>query len=173
MKNEKNGIPAEQVYGMFEELKEAMTKRPYPQTTGGATGRDDAILRKLEENTAAIDRHAGQVAVLVNRLGRIDFQPDIGVQPPDMEAINDAFEQIKVNYSAMAGNLNRIRTDIKTALSDEKIERAAQKIASQDVDRYKAMLDGHWHRIHRSLEHLEERIPWNYNIDKRLVKWCV
>ena len=73
----------------------------------------------------------------------------------------------------MAGDLKQIRTEIKTALSNEKIERAAQKIVSEDVDRYKAMLDGHWHNIYRLLEHLEKRIPWNYNIDKRLVKGCV
>ena len=87
--------------------------------------------------------------------------------------VYDAFEQIKVNYSAMAGDLKQIRTEIKTALSGEKIERAAQKIVSEDVDRYKAMLDGHWHNIYRLLEHLEKRIPWNYDIDKRLVKGCV
>ncbi|WP_418659890.1 hypothetical protein [Alistipes ihumii] len=173
MKNEKNNITVEQVYGMFEELKETIEKRPNAQTNAGATGSNDAIVRKLEENTVATNRHAGQVAALVNRLGQIDFQPNISVQPPDMEDINDAFEQIKVNYSAMAGDLKQIRTEIKTALSGEKIERAAQKIVSEDVDRYKAMLDGHWHNIYRLLEHLEKRIPWNYDIDKRLVKGCV
>ena len=143
----KNDITVEQVYGMFEELKETIEKRPNAQTNAGATGSNDAIIRKLEENTVTIDRHAEQVTALVNRLGQIDFQPNISVQPPDMEDINDAFEQIKVNYSAMAGNLKQIRTEVKTALSGEKIERTAQKIVSEDVNRYKAMLDGHWHNI--------------------------
>ena len=169
MKNEKNDIPVEQVYGMFEELRETIEKRPNAQ----ATGSNDAIVRKLEENTVAIDRHAEQVTALVNRLGQIDFQPSISVQPPDMEDINDAFEQIKVNYSAMAGDLKQIRTEVKTALSGEKIERTVRRIVSEDVDRYKAMLDGHWHNIYRLLEHLEKRIPCNYYIDKRLVKGCV
>ena len=97
----------------------------------------------------------------------------VGREPGVYDEWDDAFEQIKVNYSAMAGDLKQIRTEIKTALSNEKIERAAQKIVSEDVDRYKAMLDGHWHNIYRLLEHLEKRIPWNYNIDKRLVKGCV
>lgn len=173
MKNEKNNITVEQVYGMFEELKETIEKRPNAQTNAGATGSNDAIVRKLEENTVATDRHTGQVAALVNRLGQIDFQPSISVQPPDMEDINDAFEQIKVNYSAMAGDLKQIRTEIKTALSNEKIERTAQKIVSEDVDRYKAMLDDHWNGIDHLLEHLKDRIPYNYDINKRLVKWCV
>ena len=165
----KNDITVEQVYGMFEELRETIEKRP----TAQATGSNDAIIRYLEEHTVTIDRHAEQVTALVNRLGQIDFQPNISVQPPDMEDINDAFEQIKVNYSAMAGDLKQIRTEIKTALSGEKIERTVRRIVSEDVDRYIAMLDGHWHNIYRLLEHLEKRIPWNYDIDKRLVKGCV
>lgn len=165
----KNDITVEQVYGMFEELRETIEKRP----TAQATGSNDAIIRKLEENTVTTDRHAEQVTALVNRLGQIDFQPNISVQPPDMEDINDAFEQIKVNYSAMAGDLKQIRTEVKTALSGEKIERTVRRIVSEDVDRYKAMLDGHWHNIYRLLEHLEKRIPRNYDIDKRLVKGCV
>jgi len=86
----KNDITVEQVYGMFEELKETIEKRPNAQTNAGATGSNDAIIRKLEENTVTIDRHAEQVTALVNRLGQIDFQPNISVQPPDMEDINDA-----------------------------------------------------------------------------------
>ena len=34
MKDEKNNIPAEQVYGMFEEIKEMIEKRPAPVTSG-------------------------------------------------------------------------------------------------------------------------------------------
>lgn len=173
MKDQNNSIPTEQVYGMFEEIKEIIEKRPIVHATGGETGNNDAVLQKLKENTDVIDRHAGQVTALVNRLGQIDFHPNIRVQPPDMKDINDAFEQIKVNYSGMAGNLNQIRTEIKTALSDEKIERTAQRIVGQDANQYKTMLYDHWRSIYRLLEHLENRIPYKYDINKRFVKWLI
>ena len=90
-----------------------------------------------------------------------------------MKDINAAFDQIKVNYSGMATDLTQIRTEIKTALSDEKIERTARKRVGQEANQYKTMLDDHWNGIDRLLEHLKDRIPYNYDINKRLVKWCV
>ena len=44
MKDEKNNIPAEQVYGMFEEIKEMIEKRPAPETSGGTSTNDDTVI---------------------------------------------------------------------------------------------------------------------------------
>ena len=73
----------------------------------------------------------------------------------------------------MAVDMKQIRTEMKSALIGEKIEHTVRRIVSEDVDRYKAMLDDHWNGIDRLLEHLRDRIPYNYDINKRLVKWCV
>ena len=48
-----------------------------------------------------------------------------------------------------------------------------QLFVSREVERYKEMPDGHWSRIDGVLENLRERIPYNYDINKRLVKWCI
>ena len=44
MKDEKNNSPAEQVYGMFEEIKEMIEKRPAPETSGGTTENSDTVI---------------------------------------------------------------------------------------------------------------------------------
>lgn len=44
MKDEKNNIPTEQVYGMFEEIKEMIEKRPAPETSCGTATNGDTIL---------------------------------------------------------------------------------------------------------------------------------
>lgn len=44
MKDEKNNIPAEQVYGMFEEIKEMIEKRPAPETSGCTTENSDTVI---------------------------------------------------------------------------------------------------------------------------------
>lgn len=44
MKDEKNNIPAEQVYGMFEEIKEMIEKRPEPETSGGTAENNDTVI---------------------------------------------------------------------------------------------------------------------------------
>lgn len=62
---------------------------------------------------------------------------------------------------------------IKGALSDEKIKQAVQLFASREVEKYKEMLDGHWLRMDSMLGHLLQRIPYSYDINKRLVRACV
>lgn len=44
MKEEKNNIPAEQVYGMFEEIKEIIEKRPVPGMSGGMAENSDTVI---------------------------------------------------------------------------------------------------------------------------------
>lgn len=170
MKEQSNGIPTEQVYGMFEEIKEIIEKRPASEASGGTATNDDTVIQKLDETKSAIDRNAEQVAALTNRIGQIEFRPIVQAKSPDMKDVNNAFDQIK-NYSAnVATHIGGIRNDIKAALSDEKIERTVQQAASHEVTQYKTMLDNHWERIDNSLDHLYKRIPYNYDIDKWLVK---
>lgn len=44
MKDEKNNIPAEQVYGMFEEIKEMIEKRPAPEISGSTAENSDTVI---------------------------------------------------------------------------------------------------------------------------------
>lgn len=44
MKEEKVSIPPEQVYGMFEEIKEMIEKRPAPETSGGTAENSDTVI---------------------------------------------------------------------------------------------------------------------------------
>lgn len=44
MKDEKNNIPAEQVYGMFEEIKEMIEKCPAPEASGSTAGNSDTVI---------------------------------------------------------------------------------------------------------------------------------
>ena len=44
MKDEKNNIPAEQVYGMFEEIKEMIEKSPAPETSGSTAENSDTVI---------------------------------------------------------------------------------------------------------------------------------
>lgn len=44
MKDEKNNIPAEQVYGMFEEIKEMIEKRLAPEASGGTAENSDTVI---------------------------------------------------------------------------------------------------------------------------------
>lgn len=69
--------------------------------------------------------------------------------------------------------MKRINAEMKTALSDEKIKQAVQLFVSREAEKYKEMLDGHWTRIDNTLDHLLQRIPYNYDINKRLVKACI
>ena len=173
MREQNSNIPAEQVYGMFEEIKEMIEKRPAPEAFGGTAENSETIIRKLDENKSAIDRNAKQITALTNRIGQIDFRPVVRMPPPDMKDVNDAFDRIKDNSASVAANINGIRADIRTVLSDEKIERTVRQAAGREAEQYKTMLDDHWNGIDRLLEHLKDRIPYNYDINKRLVKWRV
>ena len=61
----------------------------------------------------------------------------------------------------------------RTLQTAEKIKKAVQLFVSREVEKYKEMLDGHWSRINNTLDHLLHRIPYNYDINKRLVRACV
>ena len=44
MKEQNSNISAEQVYGMFEEIKEMIEKRPAPETSGGTAENSDTVI---------------------------------------------------------------------------------------------------------------------------------
>lgn len=71
----------------------------------------------------------------------------VEVQPPHMTDVNRAFGKINVSTEILAEAMKRINTEVKGALSDEKIKQAVQLFVSREVEKYKVMLDGHWSRI--------------------------
>ena len=44
MKEEKGSIPAEQVYGMFEEIKEMIEQRSAPEAPGSTAESSDTVI---------------------------------------------------------------------------------------------------------------------------------
>lgn len=169
MTNEQNKISTEQVYAMFEELKGCIEKTP----AGSAPGNADAIMRKLNENTGAVERTTEQVATLVNRIGQTGVQSGSASPPPYLADINDAFNQIKTYCGNVSTYMNNIHGTIKTVLSDQKIEQTTRQAVSREVAQYQTMLNDHWAHIETALNNLYKRIPRNYDINKRLVWACV
>lgn len=157
----------------YEDLKEAVVKTIKAECAGGGNADNGQIMQKIAENTDALTRTTEQVTALNNKFGKTDFSPVVKVQPPNMTDVNNAFLEIKDNSAKTAGKVLEIHDEIKTALSDEKIRQAVQLFVGREVEKYKEMLDGHWTRIDGVLDHLRERIPYNYDINKRLVKWCI
>ena len=90
-----------------------------------------------------------------------------------MTDINRAFGKINISTAILAEAMKLINAEMKTALSDEKIKKAVQLFVSRETEKYKEMLDGHWTHIDNTLDHLLQRIPYNYDINKRLVKACI
>ena len=97
-----------------------------------------------------------------------------------MQRIDEIARVQNLSAEQITNFINRIgQIDIKPvvevqrALSDEKIKKAVQLFVSREVEKYKEMLDGHWSRINSTLDHLLHRIPYNYDINKRLVRACV
>ena len=158
---------------MYEDLKEEIIKTLKSEVSKSQGGDNVVWTQKIEEIAEASARTAEQVANLTNRIGQIEFQPVIAVQPPDMTDINDAFGKINVSTAILAEAMKLINAEMKTALSDEKIKKAVQLFVSREVEKYKEMLDSHWTRIDNTLDHLLQRIPYNYDINKRLVRACV
>lgn len=157
----------------YEDLKETVVKAIKAECAGGGNADNGQIMQKIAENTDVLNRTTEQVTALNNQFGQRDFKPVIKVQPPDMTDVNNAFQAIKDNTTETTGQVREIRNEVKTALSDEKIKAAVQRFVSREVEKYKEMLDGHWSRIDGVLDRLLERIPYKYDIDKRLVKWCI
>ena len=158
---------------MYEDLKEEIIKTLKSEVSKSQGGNNAVWTQKIEEIAEASARTAEQVTNLTNRIGQIEFQPVIAVQPPDMTDINRAFGKINISTAILAEAMKLINAEMKTALSDEKIKKAVQLFVSREVEKYKEMLDGHWTHIDNTLDHLLQRIPYNYDINKRLVRACV
>ena len=151
MKDEKNNIPAEQVYGMFEEIKEMIEKRPAPETSGGTTENSDTVIRKLEENKTAIDRSAEQIAGLTNRIGQIDFQPVIKVQPPDFSGLKEVFQYIDSRQEQLNNRQQRI---------EEKIDGLGTQVAQMktevDTTEFKRLSDHTIYEMTQQIRYLKQ-----------------
>lgn len=158
---------------MYEDLKEEIIKTLKSEVSKSQGGDNAVWTQKIEKIAEASARTAEQVTNLTNRIGQIEFQPVIAVQPPDMTDINRAFGKINISTAILAEAMKLINAEMKTALSDEKIKKAVQLFVSREAEKYKEMLDGHWTHIDNTLDHLLQRIPYNYDINKRLVKACI
>lgn len=158
----------------YEDFKEEFIKAfktEIAKLQGG--GDNTALMQRIDEIARAQQLSAEQITNFINRIGQIEIKPVVEVQPPDMTDANDAFGKINVSMKILAEAMKRINTEVKSALSDEKIKQAVQLFVSREVEKYKVMLDGHWSRIDSTLDHLLQRIPYNYDINKRLVWACV
>jgi len=146
MKEQSNSISAEQVYGMFEEIKEMIEKRPAPEASGGTAENSDAIVRKLDENKSAIDRSVEQVTALTNRIEQIDFRPVVKAEIPEMKdlkkillyialqqkRLNDRQQQIEDKLDQQKEQIAQMKTEVDTTefkrLSNHTIYEMAQQI---------------------------------------------
>lgn len=155
----------------YEDFKEEFIKAEIAKLQGG--GDYTALMQRIDEIAHAQNLSAEQITNFINRIGQIEFQPVIAVQPPDITDINKTFGKINVSTKILAEAMKRINAEVKGALSDEKIKKAVQLFVSREVEKYKEMLDGHWSLINSTLDHLLHRIPYNYDINKRLVRACV
>ena len=116
MKEQSNSISAEQVYGMFEEIKEMIEKRPAPEASGGTAENSDAIVRKLDENKSAIDRSVEQVTALTNRIEQIDFRPVVKAEIPEMKDL----KKILLYIALQQKRLNDRQQQIEDKLDQQK-----------------------------------------------------
>lgn len=158
----------------YEDFKEEFIKAfktEIAKLQGG--GDNTALMQRIDEIARAQQLSAEQITNFINRIGQIEIKPVVEVQPPDMTDVNDAFGKINVSMKILAEAMKRINTEVRSALSDEKIKQAVQLFVSREVEKYKVMLDSHWSRIDSTLDQLLQRIPYNYDINKRLVWACV
>lgn len=146
MKEQSNGIPMEQVYGMFEEIKEIIEKRPASEASGGTAENSETVIRKLDENKSAIDHTTEQVTALTNRIGQIDFRPIVQAEMPDMKdlkkillyialqqkRLNDRQRQIEDKQDQLKEQIAQMKTEVDTTefkkLSDHTIFEMKQQI---------------------------------------------
>ena len=151
MKDEKNNIPAEQVYGMFEEIKEMIEQRSAPEAPSSTAESSDTIIRKLEENKTAIDRSAEQIAALTNRIGQMDFQPVIKVQPPDFSGLKEVFQYIDSRQEQLNNRQQRI---------EEKIDglgtQVAQMKTAVDTTEFKRLSDHTIYEMMQQIRYLKQ-----------------
>lgn len=155
----------------YEDFKEDFIKAFKAEIVKMQNGGDNtAVVQRIDEIAQTTKLSTEQITNFINRIGQIEFQPVIAVQPPDMTDINRAFGKINISTAILAEAMKLINAEMKTALSDEKIKKAVQLFVSREAEKYKEMLDGHWTHIDNTLDHLLQRIPYNYDINKRLVK---
>lgn len=136
----------EQVYGMFEEIKEIIEKRPASEASGGTAENSETVIRKLDENKSAIDHTTEQVTALTNRIGQIDFRPIVQAEMPDMKdlkkillyialqqkRLNDRQRQIEDKQDQLKEQIAQMKTEVDTTefkkLSDHTIFEMKQQI---------------------------------------------
>ena len=146
----------------YEDFKEEFIKAFKAEIAKLQSGGDNtALMQRIDEIARVQNLSAEQITNFIE------------VQPPDMTDVNRAFGKINVSTEILAEAMKRINAEVKGALSDEKIKKAVQLFVSREVEKYKEILDGHWSRINSTLDHLLHRIPYNYDINKRLVRACV
>ena len=87
----------------------------------------------------------------------------------------DQYEDFKEEFiKAFKAEIAKLQSGgDNTALMQRIDEIARVQFVSREVEKYKEILDGHWSRINSTLDHLLHRIPYNYDINKRLVRACV
>lgn len=158
----------------YEDFKEEFIKAFKAEIVKMQNGGDNtAVIQRIDEIAQTAKLSTEQITNFINRIGQIEFQPVIAVQPPDMTDINRACGKINVSTAILAEAMKLINAEMKTALSDEKIKKAVQLFVSREIGKYTETLDTNWKRIDHVLERLLERIPYNYDINKRLVKACI
>lgn len=157
----------------FENFKEEFIKAFKSEVSKAQSGNLTALMQKIEDIARTTELTAEQVTNFINRIGQAPQQPVIEVQQPDMTGVNKAFGRINVNTAILAEAMKRINAEVKTALSDEKIKAAVQQFVSREIEKYIEALDANWKRVDHVLERLLERIPYKYDINKRLVKTCI
>lgn len=158
----------------YEDFKEEFIKAFKAEIAKVQSGGDNtSLMQRIDEIARAQNLSAEQITNFINRIGQVEFQPVIAVQPPDMTDVNDAFGKINISTALLAEAMKRLIAEVKTALSDERIKQTVQQFVSREIGKYTEALDTNWKRIDNVLERLLERIPYNYTIDKRLVWACV
>ena len=158
----------------FENFKEEFIKAFKTETAKVQNGGDNtALMQRIDEIARVQNLSAEQITNFINRMGQAAQQPVVEVQPPDMTDVNKAFGRINVNTAILAEAMKRINAEVKTALSDEKIKAAVQQFVSREIEKYTEALNANWKRVEHVLERLLERIPYKYDINKRLVRACV
>ena len=120
----------------YEDLKDSVIKALKLSMSGGGTADSGQIMRKLDENTQALNRANEQVATCTNRIGQMDFKPIIKTLPPDvsgieaqLRSVHGSLEQIgkdgkqhEMEIKALQKQVAQLKTEVDTT-EFEKISR--------------------------------------------------
>lgn len=151
MREQSNSISAEQVYGMFEEIKEMIEKRPAPEASGGMAENSETVIRMLVENKSAIDHSAEQVTALTNRIGQIDFQPVVKAEPPDMSGL----KKVLLYLGGLQKRLNDRQQQIEDKLDQQK-EQIAQMKTEVDTTEFKKLSNHTIYEMTQQIRYLKQ-----------------